>query len=817
MDKGTGDHSHKTKSLFLRTLVITVLPVLMAIGVPAEARHALVVGNSVYGGSITTLVNPANDAADMGKLLAANGFAVTELHDQDYASFEAGLQGFSKKVSRGDTVVFFYAGHAVQVANENYLIPVKEAITSEPQIRSKSVSVAEVLDSFKTAGAGTCLLFLDACRDNPFTGASRSATRGLATVAPPKDMETLIAYATAPGETASDGDGRNGVFTQALLKNLAQDGVPITEAMTLVKADVVRISNGVQRPRVDDGLTRAFVLNDVATAATKAKAAADAANAEADLLAAQLEKARATLASVKNDTDRKTKELEVQAQEALLAQKQLIAENLVKEEQNRQLAVLQAQRLQAAREASAQDALKQQAATSAKADAMRRELDDLQKSGAQDSPDALVTALDALVPLEKSINAQFDQSIADVKAQIGTTWQVQIGTLSLLKKEPWESKSEFSARVLVEQTNFERQRDQEVQNALTGLEGTRRAQLAQVQARRNVLNNQLATKTWREEGSQVELVWGEFNDETKDWPWTITSKVPGLEWSDSGVVNLAGRNLARDYTALQAAIQSKSLSAWFEYQVKYQLGGWHPIALASYGVRNLTTKAALFTSRGQQTAAAFQSEGWAQKVSLIDSSRPLARQDNVRILLPDLPGDVILSNGRSTLTALVPRQNPPILQATYRGEAFGFVSLVPAGLLQASTVIDLRQTLPQDLTRQARDRRAGLAAEAQFKNTIGVSSWITGVLGLASAGAAVWAYSAGSATYLQYLATYDTDTAHGLNVQMQEQQSLFNGFLAAGTGLLGTALATWFIAQDLETDRRIQTLSLLIAKMDASL
>ncbi|MEI8093661.1 MAG: caspase family protein [Spirochaetales bacterium] len=800
----------------MRGVLAVVVVVFVSFGAVAEARLALVVGNSVYGGSITTLVNPANDAADMGKLLAGNGFKVTELHDQDYAGFEAGLQSFSKKVARGDTVVFFYAGHAVQVANENYLIPVKEAITSEPQIRSKSVSVAEVLDSFKTAGAGTCLLFLDACRDNPFTGASRSATRGLATVAPPKDMETLIAYATAPGETASDGDGRNGVFTQALLKNLAQDGVPITEAMTLVKADVVRISNGVQRPRVDDGLTRAFVLNDVATAASKAKAAADAANAEADLLAAQLDKARATLASVKNDTERKTKELELQAQEALLAQKQLIAENLVKEEQNRQLAVLQAQRLQAAREASAQDALKQQTAMGAKADAMRRELEDLQKSGAQDSPDALVTALDALVPLERSINAQFDQSIADVRAQIGKTWQVQIGTLSLLKKEPWESKGEFNARVLIEQTSFESQRDQEVRSALTGLEGTRRVQLAQVSARRADLNGQLAVKTWREEGSQVELKWGEFNDETKDWPWTITSKIPGLEWSDSGAVNLAGRNLARDYTSLAAAIQSKSFSAWFEYRVQYQAGSWHRIVMNRYGVRNLTTRASLLELSIGSVAAAFQSQGWAQKVGLLDPERPLFGQDNVRLLLPELPSELVLSNGASRLTALVPRQNPPSLVATYRGEDFGLVSLVPASLMRTSPVIDLRQAVPDSITQQARDRKAKLVAGAQLKTNLGISSWITGGLGLASVSGATWAYTAGSATYLQYLAAPDTATAHSLNVQMQGQQGLYNGLLAAGITLLGTTAVTWYLALDPVTDQRIRTLGLLVTKLEAS-
>ena len=798
----------------MRGVLAAVAMVLLGFGVAAQGRLALVVGNSVYGGSITTLVNPANDAADMAKLLSVNGFKVTELHDQDYASFEAGLQAFGKKVSRGDTVVFFYAGHAVQVANENYLIPVREAIISEPQIRSKSVSVAEVLEGFKNSGAGTCLLFLDACRDNPFTGASRSATRGLATVAPPKEMETLIAYATAPGETASDGDGRNGVFTQALLKNLAQDGVPITEAMTMVKADVVRVSNGLQRPRVDDGLTRAFVLNDVATAARKAKEAAQAASAEADLLAGQIEKARASLNSVKNDNDRKTRELELQAQEALLAQKQVIAENLVKEEQNRQLAMLQAQRLQAAREASAQDALRQQTAMGAKAEAMRHELEDLQKAGAQDSPESLVNSIDALIPLENSINAQFDQSIAEVRAQIGKTWQVQIGTLSRLTKEPWESKREFSARVLAEQTSFEFQRDQEIGNGLAGLESTRRTQLAQVSARRFELKSQLTSKTWREEGSQVVLAWGEFNDETKDWPWTITSKVPGLEWSDSGAINLAGRNLARDYTALSASIQSKSFSPWFDYQVVYNAGDWHRLVITSYGVRNLTTQMALFTVKGQQTAVAFQSQGYAQRVGLIDFQLPLSKgvQDNVRLLLPDLPAGITLTTRGAPLGELTARQNSLVLEASYRGESF----TLPPVALGGSPIVSLQTPLLNGLLTQARQRRDELLAASQSKTQMRQLSWLAGGAGVAGIAGGVWAFLAGGTTYQQYLAAAETASAHTLNLQLQGQQTLYTLLVAAGVSLLGAAGVTWLISDVPETQTRLGNLTGLVVRLEAS-
>jgi hypothetical protein len=141
---------------------------------------------------------------------------------------------------------FFYAGHAVQSGGENYMIPVDANIQSENLLRQRAVSLQYVLDELNEAKNALNIVVLDACRDFPAAW-SRTANRGLAMVHPPAN--SIIMYATAAGRTASDGEGRNGLFTSHLLKNLTTPGtIEVNELFRRTMGDVSRASNDGQRP-----------------------------------------------------------------------------------------------------------------------------------------------------------------------------------------------------------------------------------------------------------------------------------------------------------------------------------------------------------------------------------------------------------------------------------------------------------------------------------------------------------------------------------------------------------------------------------------
>jgi hypothetical protein len=143
---------------------------------------------------------------------------------------------------------FFYAGHGVQSQGDNFLIPVNSNIPTESNLRTRAVSVQTVLDDLNDAKNSLNVVVLDACRDNPF-GWSRSGTRGL-TIVTRQPADSIIVYATSAGQRASDGEGRNGLFTSQLLANLATPGLEVSEVFKRTGADVAHVSNNQQIPAI---------------------------------------------------------------------------------------------------------------------------------------------------------------------------------------------------------------------------------------------------------------------------------------------------------------------------------------------------------------------------------------------------------------------------------------------------------------------------------------------------------------------------------------------------------------------------------------
>jgi hypothetical protein len=221
-------------------------------------RTALVIGNSEYLNA-RKLSNPANDATDMAAVLADLGFEVIYGTNLSMKEMTDKVRVFGDTLkAKGGVGLFYYAGHGVQVGGRNYLVPIEANIPREDEIDFNAFNVDIVFRKMGTANNGLNIVILDACRNNPF---ARSWSRGdeeggLAQVSAPTG--TFIAYATSPDKTASDGNGRNGLYTAELLKILRQPNLKIEEAFKQVTLAVDRASSGRQIPWTSSSLRGEF-------------------------------------------------------------------------------------------------------------------------------------------------------------------------------------------------------------------------------------------------------------------------------------------------------------------------------------------------------------------------------------------------------------------------------------------------------------------------------------------------------------------------------------------------------------------------------
>jgi len=210
-----------------------------------DIRTALVIGNSRY--KMGVLANPVNDARAMANTLKQVGFDVilrTEVSNKD--DMKRAIREFGRKLERGGVGLFYYAGHGLQVNGINYLIPVNAQIYNQEEVEYECVEAGFVLAQMENARNTMNVVIIDACRDNPFARSFRSSKRGLATINAPTG--TLIAYATAPGSVASDGSGKNGLYTEILLNEIQVEGQKIEETFKNVRRAVLSLSDGRQVP-----------------------------------------------------------------------------------------------------------------------------------------------------------------------------------------------------------------------------------------------------------------------------------------------------------------------------------------------------------------------------------------------------------------------------------------------------------------------------------------------------------------------------------------------------------------------------------------
>ena len=218
-------------------------------------KIALVFGNSKYKDA--PLRNPANDAKAIGEALASSGFAVVTKIDASRAEMAAALDAYVKELAAKKCVgLFYYAGHGVQLAWKNYMLPVDAEIDTIDDVQKKAVEVNSLTDGLVKAANPLNVIILDACRDNPFGTAKPTQQKGLSQMDAPTN--TILAYATAPGNVASDGEGANGLYTEHFLREIKVPEAKIEDVFKRVRLGVRRKSNGAQVPWESTSLEEDF-------------------------------------------------------------------------------------------------------------------------------------------------------------------------------------------------------------------------------------------------------------------------------------------------------------------------------------------------------------------------------------------------------------------------------------------------------------------------------------------------------------------------------------------------------------------------------
>lgn len=236
----------------------------------AGDRFALLIGNSRYERAVP-LSNPENDVAMVGEALTAAGFEVETYTNLVKADLSAKLQAFFTRTDRPDsTVLLYFAGHGLQLRGENYFLPIDVDLEDDAVAIESAISVETVLRSLDSSRARNQILVLDACRDDPFA----AKTRGAVAVGLKKEevrKNRMIAFSTAPGTKALDGDAGNSPFASAFAESIVVPGLSLQEAMTRVRLKVLERTHNRQEPWESSSLSERVELVPLRSAALSAE------------------------------------------------------------------------------------------------------------------------------------------------------------------------------------------------------------------------------------------------------------------------------------------------------------------------------------------------------------------------------------------------------------------------------------------------------------------------------------------------------------------------------------------------------------------
>jgi hypothetical protein len=217
-------------------------------------------GISGYPGQYK-LKNSTNDADDMAKELVNLGFSTVKLIDAKYEDADHALRSFKDALNSNDIGLFYFAGHGIQIDGQNYLGTIDTNFHDEVSVKHSSLALNQVIDIMDSCSNRTNFIILDACRNNTYTPAWNrgSGQDGLAPVYTPRG--TLIAFATSPGETAADGKGRNGTYTESILKHINTQDVSVEDLFKRVRNTLYAATSGKQTSWEHTSLSGDFFFN----------------------------------------------------------------------------------------------------------------------------------------------------------------------------------------------------------------------------------------------------------------------------------------------------------------------------------------------------------------------------------------------------------------------------------------------------------------------------------------------------------------------------------------------------------------------------
>ena len=219
-----------------------------------EKRYALVIGNKDY--KVGPLPNAGNDANDLAELLKQKNFDVQKVIDGTRLEMRNAVRDFANKLVSGGVGLFYYSGHGVQVDGDNFLVPIDADYEYKEEVSDVCVNVSYILRFMETSNNRLNILILDACRNSPFKSFSRSGEKGMVRLEAPTG--SIVAYSTAPGLTASDGSGRNGLYTSKLMKYMNVPGMKIEDIFKQVRIEVSKESHQKQIPWESNSLMGDF-------------------------------------------------------------------------------------------------------------------------------------------------------------------------------------------------------------------------------------------------------------------------------------------------------------------------------------------------------------------------------------------------------------------------------------------------------------------------------------------------------------------------------------------------------------------------------
>lgn len=228
---------HPSRHLIQAIRTTALIGLFLAPSLLLGEKVALVIGINSYVHS-NPLSNASNDAADMARKLQGGGYRVTQTIDATHQQFTDGITKIGKEGASAEVCLFFFAGHGLEVAGENYLVPSDGYLDDEGDLRRSMIPLSTVLSAMRQTQAKRKIIILDCCRNNPFRDSTRRGGLGAVpdSSLPPR---TLIVYSGAPGQTVPDGEGRNSPFSEELLRQL-EPGRDILSIFTSVAAERFR-------------------------------------------------------------------------------------------------------------------------------------------------------------------------------------------------------------------------------------------------------------------------------------------------------------------------------------------------------------------------------------------------------------------------------------------------------------------------------------------------------------------------------------------------------------------------------------------------